>query len=83
MNLLQLSAIAHDKASSIQFLQQHGILHNQRTCSRHHDMILSVTNVRERWRCNHRECRENIPVRKNTWLQGSKLSFRQVVLFIY
>lgn len=83
MNLLQLSGIAHDKRSSIAFLQQHGILHNQRMCSNNHVMTLSLTDTHDRWRCSRRECREDIPVRMNTWLQGSKLSFRQVILFVY
>ena len=33
MNLLSLSALVHDKQSSVVFLQQHGILHNPRMCS--------------------------------------------------
>ena len=32
MNLLTLSALVPDKASSVQFLQQRGILHNPRIC---------------------------------------------------
>lgn len=83
MNLLQLSAIAHDKASSIRFLQNHGILHKPRMCSKNHAMILCLTDTHDRWRCRRQECREDIPVRRNTWLQGSKLSFRQIVMFVY
>jgi transposase-like protein len=83
MNLLNLSAICHDKASSVQFLQQRGLLHNPRICTNNHRMVLSLTDTRDRWRCSRQECRENVQVRSNTWLQGSKLSFRQIVLFIY
>jgi transposase-like protein len=83
MNLLQISAIAHDKASSVQFLQQRGVLHNPRMCSNNHVMILSLTDTHDRWRCRRRECSEDIQVRSNTWLEGSKLSLRQVVLFLY
>jgi transposase-like protein len=83
MNLLQLSAIAHDKASSIAFLQQRGILHNPRMCTNNHAMILSLTDTNDRWRCSQRQCRQAIAVRRDTWLEGSKLSFRQIVLFLY
>jgi hypothetical protein len=83
MNLLQLSAIAQDKASSIQFLQQRGVLNNPRMCSNNHVMIMTLSDKHDRWRCSRRQCRENIPVRRNTWMEGSKLSFRQVTLFLY
>jgi len=83
MNLLQLSALVHDKASSINFLQQRGILHNPRSCANNHVMLLSLTAHHDRWRCKRRECRENISIRRDTWLEGSKLSFRQIVLFLY
>lgn len=83
MNLLELSAVVHDTPSSIRFLQQRGILHNPRVCSKNHAMVLSLTDVHERWRCSRRGCRETIHVRRDTWLQGSRLSFRQVILFIY
>lgn len=83
MNLLQLSALVNDKASSVQFLQQRGILHNPRMCSNNHAMTLSLNDHHDRWRCKRRECREDLQVRPGTWLQGSKLPFRQIVLFIY
>src|ERR1044071_3160576 len=83
MNLLRLSALVNDKASAVQFLQQHGILHNPRMCSNNHAMTLSLNDHHDRWRCKKRECREDVQVRRGTWLQGSKLPFRQIVLFIY
>ena len=81
MNLLELSSLVHDKNSAIIFLQAHGILHEQRHCSNGHLMTLSV--VSDRWRCNIRGCRKEISIRKDTWLQDSKLDFRKIVLFIY
>lgn len=83
MNFLSLSSVVHDNKSSIQFLQRRGILHTSRKCSKGHDMNLSVSDSQERWRCSRRECRQDITIRKDTWLEGSKLSFRQIVMFIY
>jgi len=83
MNLLQLSGLVHDKQSSITFLQQRGILHNQRLCRNGHVLHLQLTDARDPWRCRQRQCREDILGRKGIWLQGSRLEFCKVVMFIY
>src|SRR5215831_1231223 len=83
MNLLNLSTEVHDKASSVQFLQQRGIIHNVRRCSNNHVMTLSLQQRRDRWRCARLDCREEIQLRQGTWLEGSRLSYRQIILFIY
>ena len=49
MNLLELSNIVHDKASSVQFLQQRGILHNPRICENDHPMVLQLRGKGDRW----------------------------------
>jgi len=46
-------------------------------------MTLSLTDRQDRWKYGVRSCKENIPVRKGTWLEGSRLTHRQIVLFIY
>ena len=81
MNLMQLFSLVNDKHSAIIFLQKQGMLHEQRHCSNGHSMTLSVAS--DRWRCNIRGCRKEIGIRKDTWLQGSKLDFQKIVLFIY
>jgi transposase-like protein len=83
MNFLQLSALIPDKITSLLFLQQRGVLHNPRVCSNGHPMTLQLTNSHDRWRCKRRQCREDLQLRSDTWLLGSKLSYRKVVLFIY
>ena len=42
MSLLELSNIVHDKAPSVQFLQQRGILHNPRIYGNGHPMVLQL-----------------------------------------
>lgn len=83
MNFLAISALAHDKRSSVQFLQQRGILHTARLCANNHTMTLSLTDRQDRWRCRQGNCQQDIPVRTGTWLQGSRLTYRQIILFIY
>ena len=47
-------------------------------------MILQLRDNRgDRWRCTRRECRSEIALRTGTWLQGSKISYRDLILFIY
>ena len=83
MNLLTLSNIVHDKASIIQFFQQRGILHDPKNCVNGHAMTLQLRDKGDRWRCHSRECRTESSVRKDTWLEGSKLAYRDIILFIY
>ena len=83
MNLLKLSDVTHDKISSVEFLQQHGILHINRLCTNNHVMTLSVTDRHDRWRCHQGTCKQDISIRKGTWLEGSRLTYRQIVMFIY
>lgn len=83
MNFLALYAEVHNKASSVQFLQQRGIIHNLRRCANNHPMILSLNDHHDRWRCKIRGCRQDIQVRHGTWLEGSRLTYRQIILFIY
>ena len=85
MNLLELHQICHDKPSSVAFLQQRGILHNHRYCTAGHPMTLCLgtgTQTRDKWRCHLRSCRKDVPLRQNTWLEGSRLPFRSVILFL-
>ena len=83
MNLLTISGVVHDKDSSVQFLQQRGILHNPRICVNGHQMRLKLRDKGDRWRCRSRACRTEVPLRKDTWLEGSRLSYRDLILFIY
>ena len=85
MNFIQLSQLVNDKAASVQFLQQRGILHNPRNCLNcARPMTLNLRNKGgDRWRCSVRGCRRDIGLRKDTWQEYSNLPYRTVVLFIY
>ena len=83
MNFVDLSASVHDKKSSVAFLQQHGILHSARRCVNNHEMALSLSDSHDRWRCRRSECRLDISLRQDTWLEGSRLSYRLIIRFLY
>jgi transposase-like protein len=83
MNFLRLATTVSDKEGAVKFLQERGILHNPRFCAKGHPMHLQLRDNGDRWRCNIRECRQEKSLRADTWIHPSKLSFRQVVLFIY
>lgn len=80
-NLITLASTISSKETAVSFLQEKGILHARRQCASGHEMSLSVGS--ERWRCNKRTCRTEIGIRKGTWLEGSRVDFQKVVLFIY
>ena len=83
MNFLQLNDLIPDKASSVSFLQQRGILPNPRHCTAGHQMTLDLREKGDRWRCRSRGCREEFSLRAGTWLEGSKMSYRQIILHLY
>ncbi|KFD72918.1 hypothetical protein M514_14822 [Trichuris suis] len=74
-----------DEDTAIRFLQEKGILHQQRLCTRGHAMKLTVerNGKAPRWRCRKAECKTEVSLRTGTWFEGLKLDFRTAVLFIY
>ena len=81
MNLLTLSAIVHDKPSNVQFLQQRNILHNPRRCANGHPMVLQPRDNGDRWRCNMRQCRSEVPLRSMSL--GSVLTVLWIIICIF
>ena len=82
MNLLRLSALCPNDEEATRFLQARGVIHQDRVCSNGHPMQLSFGN-QNRWRCRIRGSREERGLRTNIWLEGSRLSIRKIVLFMY
>ena len=82
MNLLRLSASCHDERSYVLFLQQRHILPANRLCPNGHPMTLTLGD-KDRWRCFIRHCCAEKGLRTDNWMQGSRLPFRNVILFIY
>ena len=87
MKFLTLGSIIPDKAASVLYLQQRGLLHNRRICPNCLDpagMKIQFRDKGDRWRCRKRACNDyEIPLRKDTWFEGSKLPFRTIILFVY
>ena len=63
-NILELSNIVNivNKAPSVQFLQQRGILYNPRICRNGHSMALQLRDKGDRWRCHSRQCHTEVDI---------------------
>ncbi|GAA50425.1 hypothetical protein CLF_104526 [Clonorchis sinensis] len=44
---------------------------------------ISSSDKNYKWRCNARQCRQEIALRKGTWPERSRMEFRTGILFIY
>lgn len=83
MNFLRLAATVKNERDAIKFFQREGVLLKQRRCTNGHKMRLKLTGGRQRWRCFHRTCRQEISVKAGTWFKDCHLPFRTILLFIY
>ncbi|KFD59935.1 hypothetical protein M514_27885, partial [Trichuris suis] len=72
-----------DEGSAIRFLQQKGILHQERLCAKGHPMTLSRESRSHppRWRCHKAECRTDVRLRRGTMFVGSNTDFRKITMF--
>ena len=72
----------------IRFLQQRGILHQERSCVKcGTQMRISTDRGSFIWRCKMKKCKATKGIRTNTWLnsgnQGSTLPLLSIIKFIY
>lgn len=67
---------------AILFLQERNILPKEQKCSNGHNMKLYISK-RIFWKCNLRQCNQQIGIRKDNWFDGSKISFCTALRFIY
>uniref|UniRef100_A0A5S6QBA9 Uncharacterized protein n=1 Tax=Trichuris muris TaxID=70415 RepID=A0A5S6QBA9_TRIMR len=84
INLPGIDALVADEATPIRFLQDKGVLHRHRLCVCLERMSLTVNSARSPRRRRPKDvCMKQMALRSGTWLEGSKLSFRQVVKFLF
>ncbi|KFD54756.1 hypothetical protein M513_04456, partial [Trichuris suis] len=76
-NLFSLYNRFEDEGSAIRFLQEKGILHQQRLCAKGHPMTLSGESSGHppRWRCHKAECRTDVLLRMGAVFEGSNTDF--------
>lgn len=79
-SLIDMACQITSKKDAVKFLQSERIIHRQRWCSAGHEMTLSI--ALDTWRCPIGGCRESLGMRKDTWLEGSRLPLRTFVLLI-
>uniref|UniRef100_A0A5S6QBC1 Transposase zinc-ribbon domain-containing protein n=1 Tax=Trichuris muris TaxID=70415 RepID=A0A5S6QBC1_TRIMR len=79
-----IDALVAYEATPIRFLQGKGVLHRHRLCVCLERMSLTVNSARSpRWRCPNDACMKQMALRSGTWPEGSKLSFRETVKFLF
>lgn len=86
MKLLELANATQTKRQCVQLLQEYGVIHKEKICRNGHSMTLVLGerhDIPDRWRCQRRTCRHDIQLRKDTWLQGSRLPYRTILFFCY
>lgn len=83
MSLFHLVREISSNEKGVQFLKDKGVLHKRRYCANGHEMTLQLSEKICRWRCGKTQCRTTVGLRNGTWLEGSRLSCDNVVLFIF
>ncbi|XP_077287989.1 uncharacterized protein LOC143912575 [Arctopsyche grandis] len=83
MSLKSIFRLVYDDETAVAFLQMQNILPRERLCANGHLMKLLFNNEGQLWRCYKRDCRNKKGIRKDTWLQNSRLPLDTVVHFIY
>ena len=68
---------------AVKFLQYFNIIEKEKRCKKKHQMIIKKPNESVSWMCYKRACRDKVSVRKNTWLDGSTIAFKKIIVFIY
>ena len=66
---------------AITFLQKYGIIPDSKLCKNNHEMKINYDSCK--WRCRKRICRYEVPVRKDTWFEGSRLPINVRIEIIY
>ena len=68
---------------AVEFFQTFNIIPKVKTCDKKHEMQLKIVNNCTKWVCFKKACNKSSSVRTNTWLEGSTLSLKSIILFIY
>ncbi|CEF60580.1 Hypothetical protein SRAE_X000231600, partial [Strongyloides ratti] len=82
INFSQLTKKIVDEKAAVIFFQSHGIIPEEKECSKKHQMKLQF-GKQIRWRCYIKECKKESGVRVETWFQDTKILFKTAVSFIY
>ena len=81
MNLLDLSNVITKKAAGFAATRCDYNPRNCGTCG--NPKTLNLHEKDNRWQCSVNDCRTEVGLQKDSWLDYSNLLFRKVVLFIY
>jgi hypothetical protein len=86
MNFTKIWDLPSSETEAIEFLQERNVLPSMKFCPLGHEMKLYITASRAPfWSCRRQICRglASYSLRSGSWLENSRLSFLNVVRFIY
>ncbi|KAL7645190.1 UNVERIFIED_CONTAM: hypothetical protein RMT77_003575 [Armadillidium vulgare] len=74
-----------NETDAVRLFQKYKIIPDFKLCHDNHSMLFTVTNENRHcfWQCKKNTCNLHISVRKDTWLEGSKISLMTILKFIY
>ena len=86
VNLFELFNETETVRGAIRFLQERKIIPKKKLCRNGHQVTICISESDSkhcRWRWKLQKCRQDIGIRTNNWLQGSRLAFDKLIRFIY
>ncbi|XP_036370340.1 uncharacterized protein LOC115225578 isoform X2 [Octopus sinensis] len=81
--LMDLFNTIRTEADAVAFFAEKGIIPPKKRCKKRHFMKRKVKDRSVRWRCTRKGCDQSLSVRKGTWLEGTSLPLRTILLFLY
>ena len=69
---------------AVQFLQEKNIIPARKICKKNHELQIIERDGCVNWRCSKSSCgQQSISVRRNTWLDGSRIPLMKIIMLIY
>lgn len=82
-NLISIIDTIKTEEDAASFFSAKGVIHSTRKCPIGHIMKRKLHHGGMYWRCSRKLCSVSLSVRKDTWLEGTTIPLRKIIVFIY